>query len=260
MFLSGWFRAGVAVVVMTLSACGSSPSPSRTALATNPPSATPRPSAAVGACAAVTTTTPIEQVPPACAALWAPYGVTKVPPANLTDATPTTKVVVNATNGVVSDAQVAKWIFASNRDSIWYRWAEANDQAKLLPRLAAAALYPPSELQAIAANESVMQPDCALFPTKVTVFSLTRADSVFFLSKGESVSDGFVFVGNYSGGCTVTATTPAGATVTIASYPTASITFFASRTIDDPLLGPLLFADGAGSCTDRGAPATWCRS
>ncbi len=173
----------VTVAVLALSSCGT-PTPSHRPAVSATPTALSRPSAAAGPCASVTTTTAIGQVPHACAALWAPYGVTKVPPANLTDATPPPPPVVNGTNGAVSDADAQAWALASNRDSLWYRWAEANEQASLLPRLGSMSLYPTVEIQALAAHETVAQPDCALFPTKVTVLSISAADLRFFVAKG----------------------------------------------------------------------------
>jgi hypothetical protein len=208
----------------------------------------------------VTTTTAIGQVPAACAAAWAPYGVTKVPPANLTDSTAVTPQVLNVTEGALSDAELGGWILASNRDSLWYRWAEANDQSALLARLGVVSLDSPTELRAMAAGESIAQPDCALFPTKVKVFPISAADRRFFAGLGETVSSAYSFVGNYPGPCVVTATTTSGKTVTLASYPSASVTFFAGHIVDDSLLGTLLYYDGAGNCTDRGAPTAWCQS
>ena len=259
MVLSGGVRAGLVVMAVALAACGS-PSPSRTPSPTAVPSATTRPSAAAGACASVITTTPIEQVPAACAALWAPYGVTKVPPANLTDATPVTKTVVNATQGAASDADVGQWILASNRDSVWYRWAEANDQPRLLSFLGSPSLNPPAEIKALAGGEAVNQPDCALFPSKVTVFPITAAGSSFFHGLGETVTSSFVFVGRYPGPCAVTASSASGATQTLASYPSDSVTFFAGSVRADPLLGSVLFYDGAGNCSDLNAPTNWCQA
>jgi hypothetical protein len=208
----------------------------------------------------VATTTPIEQVPAACAALWAPYGVTKVPPANLTDATPQPPPVVNATNGAVPDAQLTRWTLASSRSSVWYRWAEANDQAVLISHLGSTRLVPTAELQAMAAGEPISQPDCALFPTTVKVYPITPDEQRFFATQGETVTAPYAFVGSYPGNCVVTAVNPSGRKVTLATYPMASITFFASHPIDDALLGPILFTDGAGNCSDRGAPNNWCKS
>ncbi len=258
---TGFFRGGLAgtMAVLALSSCGS-PAPVPTA-ATRPTSTPlPRPSAAAGACASVQTTTAIAQVPAACAALWAPYGVTKVPPANLTDSTPAPPLVVNETNGAVSDGQLKMWILASNRDSVWYRWAEANVQPSLLSRLGSMALFPAAEVQALAAHESVAQPDCAIFPLKVTVFAISETDRAFFRSHGQTAADPYVFVSAYPGSCTVLGTDATGHTVAIETFPSAGVTFFASHLVDDPVLGPLLFADGAGNCSESGAPPTWCRA
>jgi hypothetical protein len=258
MVRTGGIRIGTVAVAAMVASCGT-PAPHSTASPTPHSTTPPRPSAAAGPCASVMATTPIAQVPAACAALWAPYGVTKVPPANLTDATPSTPQVVNETQGAVSDAQLAQWILASNRDSLWYRWAEANDQASVMPRLGVVALDPPVELQAMAAHEPISQPDCALFPNKVAVFPITADDRRFFVAHAQTVSDSYVFVGAYPGPCTVTATNSSGQTITLASYPTAGTTFFASHLVADPLLGPLLYYDGSGSCSESGAPPQWCQ-
>jgi hypothetical protein len=259
MVLTGGIRVGTVAVAVMVASCAPA-TPSSTASPTPHATAAPRPSAATGPCASVMTTTPIGQVPAACAALWAPYGVTKVPPANLTDATPTTPQIVNATRGAVSDSQLSQWVVASNRDSLWYRWAEANDQSALLSHLGVVSLDPPAELKAMAANEPITQPDCALFPLKVEVFPITASDQRFFVGEGETVTSSYAFVGTYPGPCAVTATTISGKTVTLASYPSQSVTFFAGQVVNDALLGGLLFYDGAGNCMNRGAPTEWCQS
>ncbi len=246
-----------ATAVAALSSCGNptpSHSPSRVAKTTS----VPRPSAPATPCASVITTTPIADVPAACAALWAPYGVTKIPPVNLTDAAPAPPVVVNETQGAISDAQLHSWVIASTRASLWYRWAEANDQSGLMSHLGRLKLIPPAELQAMATGETVQQPDCALFPTRVVLFPITASDRRFFLSEGESVKADYALVGRYPGPCLVTAQAANGQAHTLASYPTAGITFFATYQVNDPLLGTLLFTDGAGNCSDRGAPTAWC--
>ncbi len=258
-------RGGIRTIVLAtlavagLSSCGN-PAPVHTQTGTASATAAPRPSAAAGPCASVTTTTPIGQVPAACAALWTPYGVTKVPPANLTDATPAPPAVVNGTQGGLTGTELAFWVRASTRASVWYRWAEANDQAALIPHLGQLSLVPKVELQAMAANEPISQPDCALFPTKVEAFTITRDELHFFVTEGEIVAARYAFVGTYPGPCLVTAEGPTGKPITLASYPSASVTFFASSMVNDALLGPILFTDGAGNCTDPGAPTRWCRS
>jgi hypothetical protein len=129
-----------------------------------------------------------------------------------------------------------------------------------MPRLGQVSLDPPAELQAMAANEPISQPDCALFPVKVAVFSIAGHDRSFFAAQPSTSADSYVFVGTYPGPCSVTAMTVAGQTITLASYPSTGVTFFASHLVQDPLLGPLLFYDGAGNCTQTAAPPSWCRS
>src|ERR1700694_4527709 len=136
----------------SVAACASS--------STTPPSpcSSAAPSASVtvgGPCASVKTTTAIADVPPACAALWAPYQVTKVPPPDilLQDHVPLAPPVKNMTTGAVSDADAQLWANASNRDSGWYKWAEANDQQTFLRHLVGAAVAASAvEQQALAAG------------------------------------------------------------------------------------------------------------
>lgn len=252
--------ASVWLLVAALAGCGS-PGPSTPRPSPTPsPVVGPEPSAATGPCASVMTTTPIAQVPPACAAVWAPYGVTRVPPANLTDSTPVPATVINETGGAVSDADARAWALASNRGSIWYQWAEANVQPSLLAHLTVPSLAPTIELRALADGERVSQPSCAIFPTRSVLFPDSAVGHRYFSGRGESVTDAYVFVGLYPGGCTVTATAADGQVRTIESYPTVGTTFFAGHLLNDPVLGTIWFADGAGNCTDAGAPNEWCKT
>jgi hypothetical protein len=257
MVLTGGIRVGTVAVAVMVASCAPA-TPSSTASPTPHATAAPRPSAATGPCASVMTTTPIGQVPAACAVLWAPYGVTKVPPANLTDATPVPPPVVNGTHGVVTDAVARRWAQASNRAAIWYRWAEANDQPKVLAKIGVISLIPTSELQVLAANGTVSQPDCALFPTRIAEYQIGADAMHFFGSVGQHITGGTALVDTFPGPCTVTATTATGQSQTIASYPASGITFFAGHDQTDPVLGDVWFTDGAGNCGARGAPVEWC--
>ncbi|MDQ2960816.1 MAG: hypothetical protein M3R48_07170, partial [Candidatus Dormibacteraeota bacterium] len=206
----------------------------------------------------MTTTTPIADVSPACAALWSPYGVTKVPPANLADGTPVPPAVVNETNGAVSDAQANAWALADSRGSRWFQWAEANVQPGLLGHLGIVGLVPGVEMQALAAGNSVVQPECAVFPTAVRLFPLQAADVPFFATLGESVGVGYVFVDSYPANCSVTAVTPDGQSKVIESYPTASRTFNPGYLAADALLGTVWYVNGGANCGNPGAPIQWC--
>lgn len=181
-----------------------------------------------------------------------------MPPANLTDLTPTPPPVANQTNGAVSDADAASWALASNRGSVWYRWSEANDQPKLLARIGKISLLPTPELQILNTNGTVSQPDCAIFPMKVAAFDVGPDGILFFSSLGQDIRSGVVFVDRFPGPCSITATSASGQVQTIASYPTAGVTFFAGHLVDDALLGEVWFTDGAGNCEQRGAPSAWC--
>lgn len=258
MVLSGGIRAGLLVMVVALSACGS-PSPSRTASPTPTATPTPRPSAATGACASVTTTTPIEQVPAACAALWAPYGVTKVPPANLTDSTPVPPTVINGTNGAVSDADARALALAANTTGVWLRWSEANSQYQLTRHIESAQVVNASIEQLLRQGTKVVDPDCDLFADKYEVFAMSPEGSAFFQSFGQATDhDAVVLVEYYPGPCAIEEQPSGGSLRTLVATPSAVVSVATGSVHHDPVLGAIWFADGAAFCSSRGAPNAWC--
>ena len=249
---------GAVLIVLTLSSCGTpAPSPSTTPRPTS--SALPRPSAAAGACASVTTTTAIDQVPAACATLWAPYGVTKVPPANLTDSTPAPPLVVNATNGAVSDADARAWALAANRTSVWLRWSEANGQAGLTTHVEGTRVINATIDQLMRAGVAVREPDCDLFANRYGLFPITPSGKGFLTSLGEVTMASFVLVGRYTGPCSLTAQYPDGRLETLFPAPGEVTTILAGSLRHDPLLGDLWFVDAGSVCSNPGAPVSWCR-
>jgi len=236
-------------------ACGSSSAvapPTRSATA----SATPG-----GPCASVHVTTPIEDVPPACAALWAPYQVTKVPPPDILqqEHVPPAPPVRNMTNGAVSDADAQRWADASNRDSGWYKWAEANGQIGLLRHLVGDALIPADEQSALAADATIELPNCDLYPSDNALFEVGASDEGFFREKGLPTDSSFVVVGDYPGPCTESFHYPDGrvTSVQVSSQPTR--VFIAGRLVSAAPLGDIWLGDASGNCADpTGPPAAWC--
>lgn len=261
MVLTGGIRVGMVTVAVMAASCGPA-TPSSTASPTAHATTAPRPSAAVGACASVTTTTPIAQVSAACAALWAPYGVTKVPPANLTDATPTPPgaLVVNGTQGAVSDTEAQRWALAANRAAIWDRWAERYDQVALLNHIIAQSLVPASELSAMNQGAQVNQPDCSSFGTRYGVFPIGTTGATYFSGLGQHTSASYVLSVMYPGPCQIVASYPDGRKSVLFSFATAGTTVFAGSVHDDPVLGSLWFAEAAADCANQAAPQAWCLS
>lgn len=259
MVLIGGIRVcAVATLALVLSSCGE-PGGSHAATPTPRPSIAPRPSAAVGACASVTTTTPIEQVPAACAALWAPYGVTKVPPANLTDATPQPPPVFNATNGAVSDTDALAWAVAANRAAVWDRWAEKYDQPALLKVVLSESLVPNTELVAMSKGAQVDQPDCSSFGTKYGLFPLGADGAAFFSDLGQTAGTPFVLAVTFPGPCQITAVYPDGHSETLFSYSGAGTTIFAGSIVHETVLGDIWRAQAAADCGLNG-PKMWCKA
>ena len=252
-----------ALLGMGLAVSGCSTSGGHTATASPRPTASMTGGATTGPCASVRTTTPIEDVPPACAALWAPYQVTKVPPPDILqqEHVPPAPPVVNMTNGAVSDAVAQSWANASNRDSGWYRWAEANDQLSFLRYLVGPAVIAKNEEQALSAGATISLPDCDLYPINNALYSITAQDQAYFARKNLPTDNHFVFVVVYEGPCSERISYPGGGPATTYSISSSPHTVFVpGRLVADSLLGNLWFSDAGGNCDDPiGPPPEWCQ-
>jgi hypothetical protein len=242
-----------------LAACGSSP----THTPPSASSASPSTSVTVGGpCASVKTTTAIVDVPPACAALWAPYQVTKVPPPDILqqEHVPLAPPVKNMTNGAVSDADAQLWANASNRDSGWYKWGEANGQIAFLRHLVGPALISPQDVAAMQQGAVVLQPDCNLYPTTNVLFAVDSDGRSYFSRKNLPTGDRFVFVVSYTQPpCSETIRYPDGHATSLSAYTQPNTVFAPGVLRSDPVLGDLWFADAGGNCQDSaGPPPAWC--
>ena len=139
-----------------------------------PRAQTPSPSVSSSPCSSVTETTPIQNVSPACAALWQPYGVTKVPPSNelSLENVPAGPTVNNRTDGAISNSDAQVWVDASNRESGWFEWSEANGQFPFLAHLSAEGLLNPAERAALDSGATIDQPACNLYPVAAWLFPI----------------------------------------------------------------------------------------
>ena len=249
----------VALTATGLMAAGcSSPAPagapSRSTRATTSPSPT-------GPCASVRTTTSIDQVPQACAELWAPYQVTKVPPPDILqqEHVPPAPPVVNMTDGAVSDATARQWADASNRDSGWFKWAEASDQPGLLRKLAGPAVITVQDQEALSVGAYIIQPDCNLYPTQASLYVVGSDGKSYFARKSLPTDTSYVFVVRYTGPCAETAVYPDGHSQAIQGLRQPTTVFTPGEFRQDVVLGPLWYTDAGGNCQDSvGPPPEWC--
>jgi hypothetical protein len=220
--------------------------------------------AAAGAtepCAAVTTTTSLEQVALTCQQRWLPYGVTEVPPSNelALEHVPAAPTVANMTGGAVSDATAQHWADASNRDSGWWQWAQGHDQLFVLRHLVGPSLIPAAEVEALQTGGSVEQPACNLYPLSWKLFPVGADGRAYFARKNLPIDDQYVFVVVYSGPCSETLRSSSGAPTTIVDFTEDTTVFSPGVLRGDPVLGDIWFADAGGNCQDpMGPPAAWC--
>jgi len=245
--------------VVAASACGGTPS-ARTATP-HAHDATNRAAAASDPCANVTTTTPLEEVTAGCQELWSPYGVTEVPPADelQLEHVPPAPRVVNMTGGAVSDATAQRWADASNRDSGWWKWAQAHDQLYMLRFLVGPALIPAVEVEAPQDGATIAQPDCNLYPISATLFAMGTDGRAYFARKHLPTDDTYVFAVVYTGPCSETVTYPGGRSATIVDGTRQATVLSPGYLRSDPVLGDIWFGDAGGTCEDaEGPPAAWC--
>lgn len=261
----GLFATALAgACLLAASGCGSTPPAAMpTAAPTSWAGFTPAVPAgsAAGPCAGVKVTTPIDSVAPACQALWAPYGVTLVPPSNeiAMEHVPNAPPVVNMTDGAVTDATAQHWADASNWDSGWWKWAQANDQLFLLRDLVGPALIPAAEVDALQGGGSVDQPDCNLYPLTSRLFAVGAEGRAYFARKHLPTDDAYLFVVVYSGPCTETVHHAGGQDTSIVDFTEDTTVFTPGVFRSDPVLGDIWFGDAGGNCQDPlGPPAVWC--
>jgi hypothetical protein len=245
--------------MLTVSGCGAPvPGPTRSSPTTTPV----HPATSVSdPCAGVKATTSIDHVSPACQQRWVPYGVTEVPPADelALEHVPSAPAVVNMTNGAVSQSTAQRWADASNADSGWWKWAQANDQLFLLRALVGPALMPADEVEALQNGGSVAQPDCNLYPLTWSLFPVGLAGRTYFARRHQPADDAYVFVVEYSGPCAETIRHSDGTSETVVDFTENTTVFSPGVFRVDPLLGDLWFGDASGNCQDpAGPPASWC--
>ena len=172
---------------------------------------------------------------------------------------PPTPKVTNMTNGAVSQADAQHWADANTWGGGWYRWADAHGQRFLLPKLVGPALVSPDEEQALEQGATIVDPDCAFFPTSMTLFQVAADGKAYFARKSLPVDEDWVFVVAFTAPCAITATYPDGHTQTISQLSQPAVGFIPGEFRHDPLLGDIWYTDAGGNCNDpAGPPPEWC--
>ena len=177
-------------MAVSLAACGAPPSAATPT--PPPPSATPLlnpyPNADV----------PLAQASADLQRVWKPYGVTIVPARNVPDSAPPPPHVVNATGGLVRDADVKHWATAYFRTRAWVKRAAAHGQGVFMKHLDRT--LPTYQFDS-GATETI--PDCALYPTAMVLIRDTGLGD-----HGDRTQ--FAFENTYTGPCTAVFNNPDG--------------------------------------------------
>lgn len=247
-----------AVLAVTMAACGSA-LPGSTA-GTGTPSAAPSgaPTLAPGTSAFPDHDTAIDTAPAALAALWRPYGVSLIPGAEVTASLESTAATIPTTNGsagAFSDAQVHDVVLAYLRDQLLAGWADEHVQPALAAHLAGQLFLVGADSLAMSEGTAVHLPPCALIPTAITVLAPSPELDAQLRGRNQDITAGaFPMRLGYTG-CAVTGTTRSGQTVTV-DPAAAPVTIVADGVIrHDPVLGDIMYAEGATVCPDTAVPA-----
>lgn len=202
--------------------------------------------------------TPLSSAPPRLAGLWRPYGVTVIPPASVVDSATGVAAaipVANHSGGAFSDAQVQQFAVDDMRDQLLVGWAGEHLQPALSAHLAGELFLVGPDAFALADGTALHYPPCGLVPTGFVVLPPTPGFDAELTGRNQEITPGAFPVRLSFTGCAVTGTTRSGATVTVdpATGPATIVVDDVLR--HDPVLGDVLFAEGATSCPDPAATA-----
>ena len=197
--------------------------------------------------------TKIDSAPPSLAARWRPYGVTIIPSSSVVAAAEPaveTISVANHSGGVFSDAQVHQFAVDDMRDQLLAGWAAEHVQPALSARLVGELFLIGADGTALADGTSLHYQACSLVPTSFTVLAPNPALDARLVHSNQNVTAGAFPIRLDFSGCAVTGTTTSGRTVTVdpALGPSTVVVDYVVR--HDPLLGELLFGEGAIVCPD----------
>ena len=202
--------------------------------------------------------TPISSAPPALAATWRPYGVTLIPSSSVVAAVDSTVQgirVINGSGGAFSDAQVQQFAAADMRDQLLVGWAAENVQPSLGAHLAGQLFLVGSDSMALSMGTAVHYRPCALVPTSITVLPPSPALDAALTANNQDIHPGSFPMRLTFTGCAVTGTTRSGDTVTVDADTGPATVVTDSVLRHDPVLGDIVFAEGATVCPSATVPS-----
>ncbi len=266
-------RAGMvmlASLALALTACGggSSPGPhppSSSASTVRPgPSATPTPLPASLAWEKnyPAQDTPLDSAPLALVKVWAPTGVSIIPGLEIFKNIPQPATLNNYDSALSASAfhtEVAEVL----REAALQQWAEAKDQSNFLTYLEAQSQVPGQMLLDMAAHMPIVDPNCDVYPTSLSVFPTSPALLSFMQANNSSVSsrDNVVLSEGYTPpagqSCNVYAVSPSG-NKSIGSFSSPGITLSTGYVLTSVAVGPFYYIDAQGDCGTAGAPQAMC--
>lgn len=274
-----WFVVAILATVVATAACGPTnngvvkgPSSSDTPSATSSASATTKggPSASVSTSSNGTPAAWDQYYPAqdttynlASASLktaWASFQVTTIPGSHIFSQMPPLPKGVNY-NTSVSASVYHEILQADERDAALTQWMELHDESALSPALIAPQWSQQQIAVAMGSNYPVHDPNCDIYPEGEDVFPMTPSVHTFLLHSEPIVSSkddlAIVYLFNFGKGCAVTATEN-GKSVKLQSGSGASIDIAGGYLEDNPTLGPIVYEDAGGGCTQPGAPQQLC--
>jgi hypothetical protein len=260
---------GVGLIGVFLTACGSvaigpraSVTPSETAHPTASPAATP---SGVGMYPSVDTL--VSAAPLTIGEAWTALDIRKtIPGSDSFIKVPPMPTVINKTNGTVSDADAQAMVVALWREDTLIQWAEANDENDFILNTLVGPeednfLVPDAEA-ALSEGGSVVDPDCDMFPTSVTLWPHTSAVDTWMTDANEQSAAPDVLIVPFSeANCRLTITvhgkTTTEAADTLAPHGNDRV-LFVGEVVDDATIGPYFKIEASTSCLRPKAVSAMC--
>lgn len=268
---------GVGMVGVLLTACGSAAATGPRSSATSSAAVAPTPSgaatpSAIGMYPPVDT--PLSKAPAAMAAAWEALGIeTTIPGNDIFTKAPAMVPVINHTEGVLSDADAQAIGVAIWREDSLIQWAEANDEPAFIAQTLAGPESDNFLLPAVQAalaggpqtgGGTVIDPDCDMFPTSITVWPHTAGVDDWLAVAGFHISAPDVAILPFNEADCLLTITVKGKTTTQPADPLAphgvDRAIFVGEVADDPTVGPYFKVEASDSCLRPGAVLAMCRA
>ena len=193
--------------------------------------------------------------------VWQKENIQILPGRNLFAAMPPVSTKLNY-DPALSTVQFQQLVWANQRASALYQWAELTDQFGFLQNLVGSQLTQGPTAVAMGQGYSVHDPNCDIFPEGVAIFPLTAQTRSFLLQNNPSVasSDNIALVEELNGGssCSAIGVKQGASNENLGSISGTVVDIIAGYQVDDPVLGPIFYGDVASQCISPGAPPALC--